>query len=275
MSASGSYRPEEHVGGLGAELERLRVQVELSWAEEQRLLTSLGCRDGMSVLELGSGPGFVTERLLELLPSSHLCAVEIHPELCAFAESRLAPRFGDRLRFVRRSILDTGLEGEGYELAIARFVFQHLEDPLAAAKETLRVLRPGGRLVVIELDAALWGMAVPSQPELGAIHRKAERLQSGRGGDRLIGRRLFRLLEAAGFNDVRLEVFAYHSDALGIDAFRPQMDPERLRPALDAGLITRAEFEQVRAGYHAFLDSPEAYVLMLGLMAHGTRPLSP
>ena len=45
--------------GLDKEVERLRGQALVVWEKEARNLAWLGLRDGMSILELGSGPGFV------------------------------------------------------------------------------------------------------------------------------------------------------------------------------------------------------------------------
>jgi ubiquinone/menaquinone biosynthesis C-methylase UbiE len=269
---SGSYRPEEAAGGMADELARLHSQVELSWSEEVRLLHSLGLTDGMAIVELGAGPGFVTERLLGLLPSSQVCAVDVRADLLAEAERRLGRIEGARLELRQASAAETGLPGDRFDLVIARFLFQHLEDPLAAAKEAYRLLRPGGRLVVIDMDAALWGLAEPFSPALQPILAKAERLQLERGGNRLMGRYLPRLLETAGFERARLEAFIYHSDALGIEAFRAQMSPARLLPALRRSLISRAEYDLVVAEHERFFESPLSFVLMVGLLAHGVHP---
>lgn len=46
--------------GFQAELERLKVQALMGWKKEFRNLSWYGLQNGMKVLQLGSGPGFVT-----------------------------------------------------------------------------------------------------------------------------------------------------------------------------------------------------------------------
>lgn len=273
MRVSGSYDANHEYRGLESELERLRAQVLLSWKQEARMLTWLGLRDGMSVLELGSGPGFFTKQLLSLLPNSSITAVEIDPEMHQRATQSLHDHACDQLHLVEASVMDTGLTENTYDFAIARFVFQHLSNPIAAVQEALRVLKPGGKLVVIDIDAALWGLVEPYIPELQLIYQKTVRTQASRGGNRLIGRQLWRILQAAGYENLQLEAFVYHSDELGLEAFRPQMDPDRLLPAVQAGFISSQEHMTTHAAYQHFLASPNAYILMLGLMAYGEKPM--
>src|SRR5258708_994628 len=66
---------------LDREMQRLRTQALRTWPQEARLLQWYGLRDGMSVLKLGSGPGFITEQLLALLPGGHVTTVENSPEM--------------------------------------------------------------------------------------------------------------------------------------------------------------------------------------------------
>jgi ubiquinone/menaquinone biosynthesis C-methylase UbiE len=266
----GSYRAAEQMRGLASELDRLRAQVLLSWPREARLLGWLGLRDGMRVLELGCGPGFVTEQLLALVPHARVTALDRDAELLGRARQALA---GDaRVGFVQASAGATGLADACFDFVLARYLFQHLPDAEAVAREALRVLRPGGRLAVVDLDAALWGIVEPAFPEVQPIYAKTGRAQAARGGDRLVGRRLWRILRRCGFDPVELEAFVYHSDALGLQAFAPQMDPDRLLSAVRTGFITPEEHAQVQAAYRRFLSTPDAYVLMVGLVACGERP---
>src|SRR5215203_2406576 len=75
----GAYRIAEMPGGVDIEVERLRQQALLAWSEEARQLKWFGLRDGMSILDVGSGPGFVSAQLLDMLPNSTVTGIELDP----------------------------------------------------------------------------------------------------------------------------------------------------------------------------------------------------
>lgn len=266
----GSYHPRELPGGLDAELRRLEAQVELSWRQEQHLLERLGMSDGQRILELGSGPGLFTVKLRDWLPHSSIDCVEVDPVLAGLARERCGEDSGVHIRVADINQLEP--HGPGYDWIIARYLFQHLTDPATSAARLIPLLRPAGRLAVIDVDAGLWGIAHPFFPEIQTIYRKADALQATRGGNRLIGRSLYRLLSESGYSGVELESYVYHSDACGLAAFEAQISPDRLRPALKAGLIDATEWALVKNAHARFMASSDAFVMMVGLLAHGQRP---
>jgi len=271
MGALRSYDPNCSHRDYDSEIERLRAQMIFSWKKEARTLAWFGLRDGMSLLELGSGPGFVTEQLLTLLPTGSVTAVEIDAALVDAAKRYLQAKTDGRLRFVNASIMSTGLPENSFDFAIARLIFQHLPDPVRAAKEVSRVLRPGGKLVIIDSDDAVWGLADPRIPELSLMMERYSQVQSAGGGNRLVGRDLCHILDSAGFVNVDFEAVAVHSDILGIGAFLAQFDPDRLLPLVTAGLISNEELEQFRASRLTFLTSARPVLMMLVFMACGTK----
>src|SRR5207253_3352148 len=91
--------------GLDKELERLRSQALITWDKEARNLRWWGLQDGMSVLELGSGPGFVTEQLLNLVPNGSVVALEIDPVLIEKAENYLRPRDSTNWKIVPGNVM--------------------------------------------------------------------------------------------------------------------------------------------------------------------------
>ncbi len=233
----------------------------------------LGLQDGDHVLELGSGPGYVTEQLLACLPHSTITALDDDPELIERARVYLGAAVGERVHLVQASAGATGLPESHVDFVIARYLFQHLDDPIQTASEMRRVLKPGGKLAIIDIDAALWGIVEPIFPEVAAIYAKTGQFQAQHGGNRLIGRQLWRMLKAAGYQNIELEAFVYHSDALGVAPFAPQLTPDRLLPLLQRGTISLREYQQAHRAYTQFLAAPDAYVLMAGLIACGERPM--
>jgi ubiquinone/menaquinone biosynthesis C-methylase UbiE len=272
VSTEGSYRAKQSHRSLDAEVQRLAAQARLGWPKEARTLTWFGLRDGMSVLELGSGPGFVTEVLLDLVPHSPLTCLEIDPVLIEKAKQYLGGKDGGRLHFVEGSIMDTGLPENSFDFAVARLIFQHLPDPVAAAAEVLRVLKPGGKLVILDIDDAIWGIADPVFPGLDMVLERYAQAQAAQGGNRYIGRHLCRVLEAAGFVNLDLEAVIDDSDVLGIEAFSPQVDPDRLLRLVKAGMMTGEELERLRGAREAFLASDRPHILMVMLLACGEKP---
>ncbi len=272
MTANGSYNLSEANRSLDAEIARLRTQALLSWVKEARILTWFGLRDGMSVLEPGSGPGFITEQLLELLPHSQITALDRDPMLNQRAADYLQGKGEGRLRILEASVMDISLPDNSFDFTIARFLFQHLPDPVGAAKEMWRVLKPGGKLVITDIDDALWGMADPRIEEMTTVLDKYSKAQAARGGNRLIGRRLGRILSAAGFQNFDLEAVAISSDTHGVEAFMPQIDADRMWPLVKAGLMTEQEVEDLRDSGDRFLNSEQPFILMLTFMACGEKP---
>jgi len=108
---------------------------------------------GLTAADLGAGAGFVTQALLGA--GLTVFAVDQSPEMLA----ELRRRFGASGRL-------TALEGEAERLplpdASVDFVFanmflHHVDDPRAAIAEMARILRPGGRLVITDLDSHAHG----------------------------------------------------------------------------------------------------------------------
>ncbi|MBA3825307.1 MAG: methyltransferase domain-containing protein [Ktedonobacterales bacterium] len=272
-SDTGSYRIREVSRSMEKELERLRVQTILGWEKESRALRHFGLRDGMSVLEVGMGPGFVTEQLLALLPHSVITGVDFDPVMVETAEQQLRYMRGDRVQLVHGSIMQMPLPDDSYDFALARFLFQHLPDPVGAAREVLRVLKPGGIFAIHDVDAEVGGLGEPAMsPEMMEILTRADTLQTRQGGNTKIGRQLPRILKQAGFAQLDMDIMLVHSDIVGMERMAILWDEERLWPALKAGIITQADFDRVRvdlAAYRANPASLEAYTL---LFAKGMKP---
>ena len=272
MPTPGSYDVSTAHQDRDAEVARLADQASLGWDKEAAVLERYGFHDGMSILELGSGPGFVTRLLLDHFPMGQVTCVEIDETLIEDARRYLSDYSG-RVTFVRASVDATGLPTGAFDAAYARLLFQHLPDPTAAAAETLRVLRPGGPFAIYDVDDDLDFVTDPVIPGLDAVLDRMAQVQAAQGGDRYIGRRMVRILKAAGFEDLEMEAIAVNSESCGLDAFLHQFDPGRLTPLVQAGVVSPEEVDQLIAQRTEFLAS-DPFILFVFLTAAGRKPHS-
>lgn len=266
---------DSNIGPSKVSLERfefLRMQADKTWTKERRNLAWFGVRDGDSILELGCGPGWITEKLSEAFPNSRITALDHNPVALDVGRSRVGPRTGDRIRWLTGKAEQTRLPDRSFDVVFARLVFYYLPDPLAAAAEARRVLKPGGLFVVTDSDDGLFGLAVPDLPELELLLARAGESKSRSGGDRRRGRQLRNILAKAGFDPIDVEAVASDSAELGAAKFFPLFDPEPLRRLVLSGEITSAEAASLAEARERFLAHPDAYVLRILLMVCGRNP---
>ncbi len=121
-------------------------------SDEQRkawhdLLSRLVGPAPQRVLDVGCGTGFLALRLAEL---GHIVTgVDLSGQMIAQARGK-AEQAGLEIEFRVGDAADLDGAGEAYDLVVARHVIWNLPDPERGAAEWLRVLRPGGRLLLVE-----------------------------------------------------------------------------------------------------------------------------
>jgi len=105
MNARNSTYDFQNVSiGAEAELLRLKEQALMGWEKEFRTLKWFGLEDGMKVLEVGSGPGFVTEQLINNLSESEITALDIDDTLINKAKQLLSHFPESRLKFTQAQV---------------------------------------------------------------------------------------------------------------------------------------------------------------------------
>jgi ubiquinone/menaquinone biosynthesis C-methylase UbiE len=165
----------------GAEWDEMRALGLPAEAVERALLDLLPAAGLGRLLDIGTGTG----RLLELLAPRIAggLGVDASRAMLALARARLARaglahcavRFADMYRLP--------LPDGGFDTVVLQMVLHHAEAPAEALAEAARVLRPGGRLLVIDL--------APHQ-NTECLHRLAHRWPG------FADAQMRRLLEGAG-----------------------------------------------------------------------------
>jgi SAM-dependent methyltransferase len=232
---------------------------------------------GSRVLEAGCGVGAQTVTLARHSPEARITSIDVSAGSLA-AAARKAEAVGiTNVDFRQADIFDLPFEPESFDHVFVCFVLEHLARPVAALEILRGMLRPGGTITVIEGDHGSAYFHPDSDAAQDAIRCQIE-LQRAAGGDALIGRQVYPLMTAAGFDDVRVSPRMVYVDATRPDlvdgftrkTFTAMIEGTR-EDALAAGLI---EAERFDAGVAALERTTEpdgvfCYTFFKGVGARG------
>ena len=214
-----SYKVDKVSANVGVELKRLKAQVELFWDKEIKTYFNLGLTDGMNILECGSGPGCLTEKIISHLPNVFVTGLEIDPFLVEIANTQFQEKGLERYEYFQGSVLEMEFPDESFDFVIARLLLEHLPEPAIAAKEIHRVLKPGGKAIIIDNDFEVHLNTFPYIPELGLLYDAYCRARIHEGGNPKIGRELPSILKRSNFINVDIETIIAHSEVVGDEIF--------------------------------------------------------
>lgn len=159
------------------------------------------------VLSVGCGPGVILQALAASDPSIQGTGIDISPQRIEQALEK--NRSHTRLRFVPGDAHALPFPSNSFDLVYSRMLFEYLADKKQAAEEMVRVCRPGGTVLIQDLD----GQLVWNYPECPEVQSAVEKVVAGLGKtgfDPFVGRKLFSLALAAGLKKVDVEVECYH-----------------------------------------------------------------
>jgi SAM-dependent methyltransferase len=224
---------------------RLRILHGLYGPGTRRLLLEAGLRPGMQVADIGCGVGMVTKLLAEFVGAEgHVVGIDASAAQLGQARQRLATRYPN-VQFIEASATSTGLRPESFDLVYCRFLLIHLPRPEEALREMRALLKPNGILVCEDGDLTSAGSEPPSA--YGAFADLWGRLGPLRGVDYTLGRRLFQMVQVAGFPEPEI-TFNQPVLARGEHKRFLELSVAEAAPAiLDAGLITADGLERTLA----------------------------
>jgi ubiquinone/menaquinone biosynthesis C-methylase UbiE len=194
--------------GLPEYARRLDLLHQSLAREFRELVGSVPLRGDETVVDAGCGDGFFTELVAEKLPAGQTIALDADPAFLRAAGQRLhAAMAGGRCRLLEGDVLRMPMDDRSVDVVWSFHSMQSYDDIPAVLAEFHRVLRPGGRLIILESDA-LHSIMLPWPPRLELEVRYAERQTLGTADDRLgayFPRYASRLLREAGFEPPSIE----------------------------------------------------------------------
>ncbi|WP_027345111.1 class I SAM-dependent methyltransferase [Hamadaea tsunoensis] len=224
-------------------------------------------RPGMSLLDVGAGPGTITMDLADLVAPGTVTATEYNAGALELTRAEAARRGTANVEFAVADVHALAYADDTFDVTHAHQVLQHVADPVQALRELRRVTKPGGIVAVRDSDYAgfIWYPELSELDEWLALYQKVAR---GNGGEPDAGRRLLSWAHAAGFTDVRATAsvwcFANEADRAwwgGMWAERI-LKSEMATTALETGAAVPADLDRISAAWQRWAAESDGWFLI-------------
>jgi arsenite methyltransferase len=175
---------------------------------------ALGAQPGERILDIGCGPGFYVAELLDQVgPQGSVVGVDASTQMLAVAARRCE---GHRnVAFHEGDATSLPVADQSFDCALCVQVLEYVSKPAVALAEMHRALKPGGRVVVWDVDWATvsWHSTDPARMA------RALRAWDEHLADPWLPRTLTRHLRDAGFADVAVEGHVFATNELSPETY--------------------------------------------------------
>lgn len=148
------------------------------------------------VLDLGCGAGH--SAIAAAAKAAHVTALDVTPEMLEVAASLATSRGLTNITFQQGDVSALPFAEASFDVVTSRVSAHHYADPAAALSEAFRVLRPGGRFLLVDT-------IVPEDPTLDTFYNCFELLRDSSHVRNWRATEWLRMLTAAGFQAALLD----------------------------------------------------------------------
>lgn len=245
------------VGVLDSQAELPSIRRMRQWGQDV-----LDVQPGERALDIGAGTGSEVAEFADRVGSDgDAVGVDPNPSMLTVARDRAAEH-GSAARFVHATTYELPFEDGYFDAVRCERVFQHLDDPAAACREIARVLRPGGRALLVDSD---WYTAIVHPGDREVLTRMYATMLH-QAPTPAAGRKLRGLLVGAGFaiDDMGSEAVLW-----GPETIRPMIEWVAGRACAE-GLISDEENAALVSDIDAGMAAGDYHlsVTMFGVLGH-------
>ena len=209
------------------ESERLVRKVNANEFVSKFLKKHIDSLDRGKILEAGCGPGAFLRIIGDNYPNNTITGIDLSNDRITDANAKL---FGlPNAKAICANIYELPFPDDHFDLIYSRFLFEYLKYPETAAKELFRVCKPGGKILLQDLDSQFTFYPALS-PKITEV---LQNLKEQTGFDPDIGRKLFSIARSGGFSIADIETEIYHKVFGQIDKFNYDLWKLKLDIALE------------------------------------------
>lgn len=262
-----------------AEGERIRAKTDplvlrhhLDWA---------GLEAGDAFVDFGCASGEALREATRRVAWGSVTGVDADADTLGYARAESDRLFLSRIAYRQAWIDGPGssrLESDSHDHAWARFFLEYHRDPASVVCEMTRVVRPGGKVTLIDIDGnCIWHHPLPETLErrLAAVLADLREI----GFDPRIGSKLAGLARRAGLVDVRQSIEPHHKIVGEPDEPTAAAWTRKLRTLKELYLqhLPAGEAEKAAAldDLLGFILSGETMTWSLLYLVQGRKPVTP
>jgi ubiquinone/menaquinone biosynthesis C-methylase UbiE len=227
---------------------------------------------GANVLSVGCGPGVILSAVTALQSSIKGTGMDVSSDRVKEAIQR--NRENSQVEFVCGDAQAMELPSNSFDMVYTRMLLQYLREKEKAVAEMVRVCKPGGTVLLQDLDGQLlWHY--PEDPILQRGIEKVVAALATTGFDPFVGRKLFWLAERAGLQKLHVQAESYHLIAGAVEThilkqWEIKLDIAKAQMAKVFG--SKAEAENHVARFLEYLRRPDTLTYSTVFTVTGEKP---
>lgn len=227
---------------------------------------------GAEVLSVGCGPGNIIRAIAKAHPRVNATGIDLSPT--RIQQANESDHRSSRARFVCGDARQMKFASGSFDLVYTRMLLQYIQNKENAVSEMVRVCKPGGLVLMQDLD----GQLVWHYPEEAlmqeTIHRVMKSLAET-GFDPFVGRKLFWMVRNAGLEKIQVQVECYHLIAGKVDPAifeQWELKLEIARPRLVRALGSEYEADEEIRRFLNYLKRPDTLTYSNLFTVTGKKP---
>jgi ubiquinone/menaquinone biosynthesis C-methylase UbiE len=233
-----------------------------------RARSLLDLQPGLHVLDAGTGTGEDARAIATCVgPTGQVIGLDVSQTMLEVAKQR-SQGLDLPLRFCQADLHHLPFVDATFDRCYADKTFQHLLSPRQALTELVRVLKPGGRLVVVDPDHDTHVLDSP-YPE---VTRRFLRFRSDGLRQPGIAHQQYELFQEAGLHAVTVEPLTWVTT--DYETIRPMSSfIEGMRLAQDQGVVTAEEAERWITALEDAMRTGRFFHAVTYFLTAGSKPL--